>query len=89
MSGRILIVEDEFILADDLEWKLKQLGCEVLGIATRSASLRRKLPLSCCRLHPLNAPHAVVSHEENVITHSAQRAFANAAHAKTNRLNYV
>lgn len=33
MSQRVLIVEDEFIVADDLQWKLMQIGCEVVGIA--------------------------------------------------------
>lgn len=34
MSGRVLIVEDELIVADDLEWKLSQIGYEVVGMAT-------------------------------------------------------
>lgn len=32
MSRRILIVEDEIIVADDLEWQVTQLGYEVVGI---------------------------------------------------------
>lgn len=34
MSRRILIVEDEIIVADDLEWQVRQLGFEVIGMAT-------------------------------------------------------
>lgn len=34
MKGRVLIVEDELIVADDLEWKLAQIGYEVVGMAT-------------------------------------------------------
>lgn len=33
MKRRILIVEDEFIVADDLEHQLLKLGCEVVGAA--------------------------------------------------------
>lgn len=33
MSGRVLVVEDELIVADDLEWQLTQIGYEVVGIA--------------------------------------------------------
>ena len=33
MRPRVLIVEDELIVADDLEWKLTNLGCDVTGIA--------------------------------------------------------
>lgn len=33
MSRRVLIVEDEFIVADDLEWQLTNIGYEVTGIA--------------------------------------------------------
>lgn len=33
MRRRVLIVEDEFIVADDLQWQLTQIGCEVVGIA--------------------------------------------------------
>lgn len=32
MSQRVLIVEDEVIVADDLNWNLTQLGYEVVGI---------------------------------------------------------
>lgn len=34
MRRRVLIVEDELIVADDLEWKLSQIGYEVVGMAT-------------------------------------------------------
>lgn len=33
MKQRVLIVEDEIIVADDLEWKLTSLGYETIGIA--------------------------------------------------------
>lgn len=33
MGQRILIVEDEMIVADDLEWQLTRIGCEVIGAA--------------------------------------------------------
>jgi len=33
MNSKILIVEDEFIVAADLEAKLMKLGCEVVGTA--------------------------------------------------------
>lgn len=33
MNRRVLIVEDEVIVADDLEWQLVQLGWEVVGTA--------------------------------------------------------
>lgn len=33
MNRRVLIVEDEVIVADDLNWNLMQLGYEVVGIA--------------------------------------------------------
>ena len=33
MSRRVLIVEDEVIVADDLEWRLTQIGYEVVGTA--------------------------------------------------------
>ena len=33
MRGRLLIVEDEPIVALDLKQELEQLGCEVLGVA--------------------------------------------------------
>lgn len=36
MSGRVLIVEDESIVADDLGWKVTQLGYDVVGIAASS-----------------------------------------------------
>lgn len=32
MSQRILIVEDEIIVADDLGWQVKQLGYQVVGV---------------------------------------------------------
>lgn len=32
MATKVLIVEDEVIVADDLEWKLTNLGYEVIGI---------------------------------------------------------
>ncbi len=48
MSQRILIVEDEIIVADDLEWQLKQLGYEVVGVAT---SGEQAVPLAD-REHP-------------------------------------
>ena len=34
MNRRVLIVEDELIVADDLEWRLTQIGCEVIGIVS-------------------------------------------------------
>lgn len=34
MNARILIVEDELLVASDLEARLKQMGHQVLGIAT-------------------------------------------------------
>ena len=43
MSRRVLIVEDEVIVADDLDWKVKQLGYEVVGIA---ASGEEAIPLA-------------------------------------------
>ena len=33
MSRRVLIVEDEGIVADDLAWRLTQIGYEIVGIA--------------------------------------------------------
>ena len=33
MSRRVLIVEDELIVADDLEWQLTNIGYEVTGVA--------------------------------------------------------
>lgn len=33
MSRRVLIVEDELIVADDIEWQLTSIGYEVTGIA--------------------------------------------------------
>jgi CheY-like chemotaxis protein len=33
VKGRVLIVEDEVIVAEDLEWQLTHFGCEVVGIA--------------------------------------------------------
>lgn len=33
MKGRVLVVEDELIVADDLQWQLSQIGYEVVGIA--------------------------------------------------------
>jgi DNA-binding response OmpR family regulator len=33
MSRRVLIVEDEIIVADDLEWQLRKMGYNVLGVA--------------------------------------------------------
>jgi len=33
VNRRVLIVEDEVIVADDLEWQLIQIGCDVTGIA--------------------------------------------------------
>lgn len=33
MNKRVLIVEDESIVADDLAWKVTQLGCQVVAIA--------------------------------------------------------
>jgi two-component system, response regulator PdtaR len=33
MNRRILIVEDESIVADDLAWQLTQIGYEIVGIA--------------------------------------------------------
>jgi CheY-like chemotaxis protein len=33
MSRRVLIVEDEGIVADDLAWQVEQLGYEIVGIA--------------------------------------------------------
>ena len=33
MSRRVLIVEDEIIVADDLEWQLGRIGYEVTGVA--------------------------------------------------------
>lgn len=33
MSRRVLIVEDEIIVADDLEWQLSKIGYEVTGVA--------------------------------------------------------
>jgi CheY-like chemotaxis protein len=33
MSHKVLIVEDEIIVADDLEWKLTNLGYQTVGIA--------------------------------------------------------
>jgi CheY-like chemotaxis protein len=33
VNRRVLIVEDELIVADDLEWQLRQIGCAVVGIA--------------------------------------------------------
>lgn len=48
MSKRVLIVEDEIIVADDLEWKLTALGYEVVGIAASAeealASVDRHRP---------------------------------------------
>lgn len=32
MSRKVLVVEDEIIVADDLEWKLRNLGYDVIGI---------------------------------------------------------
>lgn len=32
MNPRVLIVEDEIIVADDLEWQITQIGYEVVGI---------------------------------------------------------
>lgn len=43
MSRRILIVEDEIIVADDLEWQVRQLGYEVVGI---TSSGEEALPLA-------------------------------------------
>jgi DNA-binding NarL/FixJ family response regulator len=34
MSHRVLIAEDEIIVADDLEWQLSKMGYEVVGIAS-------------------------------------------------------
>jgi len=34
MNPRVLTVEDELIVADDLQWKLEQIGYEVIGTAT-------------------------------------------------------
>jgi DNA-binding response OmpR family regulator len=36
-GARILIVEDEFLLAMDLEDRLKREGCNVIGLASREA----------------------------------------------------
>jgi DNA-binding response OmpR family regulator len=36
-GARILIVEDEFLLAMDLEDRLKREGCDVIGVASRQA----------------------------------------------------
>lgn len=33
MSAKVLIVEDELIVADDLAWKLNEVGYEVVGTA--------------------------------------------------------
>jgi len=33
MKRRVLIVEDEVIVADDLQWKLQQIGHEIIGTA--------------------------------------------------------
>lgn len=33
MSGRVLVVEDESIVADDLAWKIRQLGFDVIAVA--------------------------------------------------------
>src|SRR5881398_2062024 len=33
MNKKVLIVEDEIIVADDLEWQLTKVGYEVVGIA--------------------------------------------------------
>ncbi len=37
MGRRLLIVEDEVIVADDLQWKLEQIGHEVVGTAISGA----------------------------------------------------
>jgi len=36
-GARILIVEDEFLLAEDLADRLKREGCDVIGPASREA----------------------------------------------------
>ena len=48
LEARILIVEDEVLLAMDLEERLKREGCEVIGLASREAKalefLERRQP---------------------------------------------
>lgn len=48
MSRRVLIVEDELIVADDLEWQLTNIGYEVTGVAASGeealAASREKRP---------------------------------------------
>lgn len=40
-AARILIVEDEPMLAMDLEFMLRELGCEIVGVASRIDSATR------------------------------------------------
>ena len=37
MNPRVLIVEDEILVADDLEWQLTRMGYEVLAVASTGA----------------------------------------------------
>jgi len=52
VRGRVLIVEDEAVVADDLEYQLHQLGYEVVGVA---ASGREAVALA-----DENRPHVVL-----------------------------